>query len=194
MSEQANTYGTDRELVEAVIEGREGAFDTLYARYHDRIYRFAIKRLRDAAEAEDVAQEVFFQVHRCLPSFEGRSSLLTWMFGIAHNQVCRRFRRKSLPTVSIDQSETLEIATTDVSADRKIDAARMLDRCREVLEAEVSETQRMVFHLRYAENQSTKDIADKMGKTNQAVKIGLFRSRRALESKAPEIHSVLEAA
>jgi RNA polymerase sigma-70 factor (ECF subfamily) len=194
MATQANEYGTDGELVKAVIEGREGAFEVLHDRYRERIYRFALKRLRDATEAEDVTQEVFLQVHRCLASFEGRSSLLTWMFGIAHNQVCRRFRRQRPPMVSVDDTNTFEVPAQEVPAERRIDAARLLDRCQEVLEEEVSSTQQMVFRLRYAENRSTRDIAKRMGKSNQAIKIGLFRSRRALERRAPDLQSALSAA
>ncbi|MGH0035183.1 MAG: RNA polymerase sigma factor [Myxococcota bacterium] len=194
MASEGTAYETEQELVAGVIAGHEGAFDTLYGRYRDRIYRFSVKRLRDAAEAEDVTQEVFLQVHRCLPSFEGRSSLLTWMFGIAHNQVCRRFRRQRPPMVSMDDSPSFELPAAEVSADRRIDAARILDRCQEVLEEEVSATQRMVFHLRYAENRSTRDIAEKLGKSNQAVKIGLFRSRRALERRSPDLDVALTAA
>jgi DNA-directed RNA polymerase specialized sigma24 family protein len=52
----------------------------------------------------------------------------------------------------------------------------------------------MVFRLRYAENRSTRDIAKRMGKSNQAIKIGLFRSRRALERRAPDLQSALSAA
>lgn len=194
MATEAKTFETDGELVAAVIAGEEGAFDALHERYRERIYRFALKRLRDAAEAEDVTQEVFLQVHRCLSSFEGRSSLLTWMFGIAHNQVCRRFRRQRPPMVSMDEPDSVEMPAEDVPVERRIDAARILDRCQELLEEEVSDTQRMVFHLRYAENHSTRDIARKLGKSNQAVKIGLFRSRRALERRSPDLDVALSAA
>jgi len=194
MGTAANRYETDEALVKAVIAGEEGAFDALYRSYRERIFRFAVKRLGDPSEAEDVTQEVFFQVHRCLPSYEGRSSLVTWMFGIAHNQVCRRFRRPRPTTVSLDATDSLEVEAEEIPADRRIDATRLLERCRRVLEEEVTETQRMVFHLRYAENQSTREIARKLGKSNQAVKIGLFRSRRALERRAPELETALSAA
>ena len=64
----------------------------LYESYFPRVYRFALKRLGDAAEAEDVAQEVFFTVFNALPSYQGTSPLLVWIFGITRNTVNRRFR------------------------------------------------------------------------------------------------------
>jgi len=173
----------ERQLVEAVISGCDGAFDRLHALYRDRVYAFALKRLRDAAEAEDVCQDVFVQVFRCLGSFEGRSSLLTWLFGITHHQICRRLRRRRLPTLSIDESEAVQVRAESADAESQLDAARALARCQRALDHKVSETQRQVFQLHYGRNCSTRDIARRLGKSKQAVKISLFRARRVLSAE-----------
>lgn len=185
---------TDTQLVEQILEGNSDSFNILHDRYRDRIHRFAIKRLNDPVEAEDVVQEVFLQVHRCLGSFQGRSSLLTWMFGIAHNQVCRRFRRQTPLLLDIEDIEVESLTEAQVPAERQIDAVRMLERCDEILENEVSDLQRTVFHLKYGENRSTREIAKATGKSNQAVKIGLFRSRRVLANRTKEFSLALNAA
>jgi RNA polymerase sigma-70 factor, ECF subfamily len=181
----------DDELVQGILFGNEDCFTVLYQRHRGRIYGFALKRLADPAEAEDVTQEVFLQVHRSLASYEGRSTLLTWLFGIAHNQVCRRFRRKSAPTVSLDDSEALELCSPECPTDQRLDAARVLRQCVEVAERELSAAQRNVFQLKYAENRSTRSIAKHLGKSNQAVKISLFRSRKTLAQHTPNVESVL---
>jgi RNA polymerase sigma-70 factor (ECF subfamily) len=183
----------DRELVNAVVAGETGAFERLHDLYRGRVYAFAIKRLRDAAEADDVCQDVFLQIHRCIGSFEGRSSLLTWIFGITHHQVCRRLRRRRIDTWSLDAPEAIEIEAPLVPVDRQIDAARALDDCNEVLSHAVSETQLEVFRLHYGENRTTRDIAEEMGKSRQAVKISLFRTRKTLlaelESRGTPLHA-----
>jgi RNA polymerase sigma-70 factor (ECF subfamily) len=179
------------DLVNGILGGDERCFDELYARFHRRIYGFALKRLRDPGEAEDVTQEVFLQVHRCLASFQGRSSLLTWMFGIAHNQVCRRFRRKAPPTLSLDDFDAAELSAPDCPADRRVDAARVLKRCGEAVEAELSACQRQIFQLTYAENHSNRCVAEQLGKSRQAVKISLFRSRRTLAKHASGLDTLL---
>jgi RNA polymerase sigma-70 factor (ECF subfamily) len=181
----------DADLVSGILADHEGCFDALHARYRGRIYGFALNRLADPAEAEDVTQEVFLQVHRSLASFEGRSSLLTWMFGIAHNQVCRRFRRKRPPMLSFDDLDRLEVCADECPADRRLEAARMLRRCGEVADAELSPSQRRIFYLRYADNCSNRSIAQQLGKSNQAVKISLFRTRRTLARHAPELPALL---
>lgn len=183
----------DHHLVQGILSGQEVCFDELHARYRGRIYGFALKRLGDPAEAEDVTQEVFLQIHRCLASYQGRSTLPTWMFGIAHNQVCRRFRRKSAPTVSIDDAEACELQSEDALPDRQVEAARVLRGCLEAADSALSGPQRRVFHLKFAENRSTKAIAKQLGKSSQAVKISLFRSRRALAQHTADLDAVLSA-
>lgn len=177
----------DQELVREVLAGDPGAFDRLYGLYHQRLYRFAVKRLGDAAEAEDVVQDVFLEVHRCLATWEGRSALLTWMFGIAHHQLCRRFRRKTPIGMPIEQLEASPLAGPEAPSDRRVEAARMLEICADALDEDVSDAQREIFDLYYGDNHPTKVIAEELGKSNQAVKISLFRTRRAMEARLEEM-------
>jgi RNA polymerase sigma-70 factor (ECF subfamily) len=176
----------DRELVDGILSGDADSFTRLHELYATRLYRFAVKRLGDASEAEDVVQDVFLEVHRCLASWEGRSALLTWMFGIAHHQVCRRFRRKTPIGVSIDRLEASPPVANDVPSDRRVDAARILEICADTLDEDVSSAQHEIFDLYYGDNRPTRVIAEELGKSNQAVKISLFRTRRAMESRLEE--------
>ena len=189
--ELATREPTEEELIQGVLAADEKSFNVLYDRYYRRIYHFALKRLHDAAEAEDVTQEVFVQVFRCLPSFEGRSSLLGWMFGITHFQVCRRYRRNSPTTVSLDAAEAISLASPAVGPERRIEAARVLERVDDALESELSPSQRRIFDLRYGENYSMRGIATRVGKSKQAVKISLFRTRRTLARSARGLDGVL---
>lgn len=56
----------DRELVNQILAGEPDAFTHLHELYSQRIYRFAVKRLGDPTEAEDVVQDTFLKVHKCL--------------------------------------------------------------------------------------------------------------------------------
>lgn len=176
----------DRELVDEILAGAEGSFQRLHDLYATRLYRFAVKRLGDATEAEDVVQDVFLEVHRCLASWEGRSALLTWMFGIAHHQLCRRFRRKTPIGVPIEQLEARAPKAPQGCSEGRVDAARILDVCADALDEDVSSAQQEIFDLYYGKNRSTKVIAKELGKSNQAIKISLFRTRRAMEARLEE--------
>jgi RNA polymerase sigma-70 factor (ECF subfamily) len=173
----------DHELVNAILAGESGAFERLYALYGNRIQRFAIKRLGDPTEAEDVVQDVFLEVHRCLNRWEGRSALLTWMFGIAHHQICRRFRKKTPISVDLDQLEAAPPVADDAPSEERLDAHRILEVCADALDEDVAPAHREIFDLYYGESQATRAIAEEVGKSTQAVKISLFRTRRAMEAR-----------
>ncbi len=173
----------DRALVDAILSGDGESFARLHDLYAQRLFRFAVKRLGDPSEAEDVVQDTFLEIHRCLASWEGRSTLLTWMFGIAHHQLCRRFRRKTPISVPMEQLEANPPISPEAPSDRRVEAARVLAVCADALEEDVSAAQREIFDRYYGENQPTKAIAQALGKSNQAVKISLFRTRRAMEAR-----------
>lgn len=93
--DRALPEASDEDLARRFVAGDHGAFDELVRRHRDRIYRFVRWHLgAPRAEAEDVTQDVLIEVYRCLPRYEGRSRLQTWMLGLAHN-ICRQKRRGS---------------------------------------------------------------------------------------------------
>jgi RNA polymerase sigma-70 factor (ECF subfamily) len=95
--------GTFDSELEALKAGDEAAFRALIERYHGPMMRLAMAYVRDRGVAEDVVQETWLTCLRSLERFEGRSSLKTWIFGIAMN-VARSRRRKEariLPFASL---------------------------------------------------------------------------------------------
>jgi DNA-directed RNA polymerase specialized sigma24 family protein len=105
------------------------------------------------------------------------------MFGITHHQLCRRFRRKLPVGVPIEQLEAKAPRAPVVSSERRVDAVKALEICADTLEEDVSPAQHEIFDLYYGENRPTKVIAEELGKSNQAIKISLFRTRRAMEAR-----------
>ena len=80
----------------------------------------------------------------------------------------------------------------DGAIERRIDAARMLDRCHERLEASRRPAHRRIFQLRYGESLSIRSIAENVGKSPDAVKISLRRSRAALAQAVPGLEHLLQ--
>jgi len=173
------------------LAGSRAHFDMLYDAYFPRVYRFALKRLRDTGEAEDVTQEVFITVFRALRTFQGDSSLLVWIFGITRNKVNRRFRRPRPRMESID-NDALEVAGEESSTDQTVDARRILDRCQHAIEHQLTPLQRRIFHLKHLRRQSIRTIAGSLGKSEDAIKANLYRMRRAIAAAAPGLEQLLE--
>jgi len=96
----------DSEL-EALKAGDEDAFSALVQRFHGSLIQLAMGYVKDRAIAEDVVQETWLTCIRSLDRFEGRSSLKTWIFGIALNIARSRGRkeRRILPFASLFRRE-----------------------------------------------------------------------------------------
>jgi len=181
----------DCALVAKILAGSREHFDELYESYFPRVFRFALKRLGDTAEAEDVTQEVFETIFQALPSYRGDSSLLVWIFGIARNKVNRRFRGVRPRLVSIDDSHAETLAADQAPADSIIDARRMLERCDTVISEQLTPLQRRIFHLKHLRRQPIRAIAEALGKSEDAIKANLYRMRRALADGAPGLEAFL---
>jgi RNA polymerase sigma-70 factor (ECF subfamily) len=130
--------------------------------------------VRDA-DLEDVCQEVFVAVHRKLTSFEGRSSLRTWLYGICM-RTASDFRRRAYvrreravaepPPVSVDPDQAVELERAE---SRKL-LERLLD--------ELDEDKRVVFVLYELEELTMKEVADVVGCPLQTAYSRLHAARK----------------
>lgn len=179
-------------LVEAFLAGDESAFEAIYQLYRPKVYAFTLKRVGCPTEAEDLTQETFLQVHRSLASFGGRSNLLTWVFGIAHNVVSRYYRHCSRWMVSPKSAVLYEDEPVENRVEQRLDAARVIERCGQVLASQRRNAHQEIFHLRYRDRRSIQQVAKQVGKSPEAVKVSLRRSRNALLGSIPELGGVLE--
>jgi RNA polymerase sigma-70 factor (ECF subfamily) len=80
------------------------AFAQLYSLHKKRIYSLCMRMLGNAAEAEDLTQEAFLQLHRKISSFRGDSAFSTWLHRLAVNVVLMHLRKKGLALVSLDEA------------------------------------------------------------------------------------------
>ena len=187
----AKPWESDRELVDQIVAGSREHFDLLYETYFPRVYRFALKRLSDPGEAEDVAQEVFMTLMTALASFKGESSLLVWIFGVTRNKVNRRFRRPRPRLEPLEEGGALDLQAFDPPTDETVDARRVLGRCEFVVANDLTPLQRRIFHLKHLRQQPIRAIASALGKSEDAIKANLYRMRRAISAGTPGLDGVL---
>ena len=135
-------------------------------RYLDDVYRYALVRLGQREDAEDIAIEVV----QSLPSPCFRSSLRVYMLGMARRKVVDRLRR------SRPQSEWME-ADSAVRFDRTSDEATMVG----IAMAQLSQDHREVLTLKYVIGLSSAEVGKLVGKNTDAVDSMLQRARSAFE-------------
>ncbi|MFP6656121.1 MAG: RNA polymerase sigma factor [Myxococcota bacterium] len=187
----ARAWPSDRALVDQILSGSQRHFALLYTHYFPPVYRFALRRLRDSSEAEDVAQDVFLTAMTALGSFKGHSSLLAWLFGVTRNKLQRRFRRPDWRLKSLEEIAGLEFESDRPRCDEIVDARRVLRRCKEVVAHRLTPLQRRVFELKHLDEQSISAIADVLGTSEDAIKSSLYRMRRRVFAGVSDLEIIL---
>lgn len=185
---------SDSELLDAIRRGEQSAFNVLYNRYFQRVYHFAYTRIRNAADAEEAAQETFTAVFRSVDAYRGQSSLLSWIYGIAKNTVNNQIRRaraleQRLERAQDDLVRDAESALETCTPEERLD----LRRCADAIDAALSSVtswQAEVFALRHFEDLPIQEIADRMNRSNDAIRSSLYRVKRlVVEAVDPELAS-----
>jgi RNA polymerase sigma-70 factor (ECF subfamily) len=191
VQETENKWAADKELVDRILAGSAADFDNLYDAYFPRVYRFALKRLGDPGEAEDVTQDVFLTLLSALKSYQNQSSLLVWIFGITRNKVNRRFRRPRPRLEPLEEGSALDVAGREAPTDETVDARRLLGRCQEIIDHELTPLQRRIFHMKHTRRQPVRAIAEALGKSEDAIKANLYRMRRSISDGTPGLEVLL---
>lgn len=175
MSRTASTSG-----LESNVAGRL-EFEQVYDEHFDFVWR-SVRRLGVSdAWAEDVTQEVFIVVQRQLASFEGRSSVKTWLFSIARNVVRdhRRSKHQRAAAVAIDVETAAWLASESSPLTDAI-RAQAEDLVLAILE-ELDDTKRETFVLAEIEGLTAPEIAEATGANLATVYTRIRAARKAFE-------------
>ncbi|HCS40317.1 MAG TPA: RNA polymerase subunit sigma-24 [Anaerolineaceae bacterium] len=179
------------EFLTALQSGDRQAFAKLVEETSTQIYRTARQILGDEQDAEDVLQETYMKAFKALPTFEGRSSISTWLHRIAVNEALMMIRKRKTPMVSVDDTLPFE-------SDEESSGIEIVDFCclpeKELLSSEsrkfmdqaiqrLPETLKTVFVLRDLEGLSIQETAEALQITENNVKTRLLRARLRLRQE-----------
>jgi len=174
---------SDRELVRHICEGREEYFNILYDRYFSRVYSYTLRKIRNQTETEDLVQEIFYCIFTSLKSFEGRSSLLSWIYGIMKNNINNYFRRNKNSDVPMNDEDRarlgLEKTSPEYGPDLQLELKEAIESFDRALRA-LSDSQYQVFKMRHMDNLSIAQIAKRTNKSADSIKSNLYRIKKLL--------------
>src|SRR5882762_11236380 len=187
----AAEHDPDAALMLRVKQGDTEAFAQLVDKYKQPVMNVVYRMLRDATEAEDVAQNVFVQVFKSSGRYEVSAKFSTWLFTIARNLCLNELRRRSRhPAESLDQTHAesedqplLQVEDRGVSSPP--DQLLRVELERKVDEAlgELPENQRTALLLCRQEELSYEEIAEVLGCSLSATKSLIHRGRETLKLK-----------
>jgi RNA polymerase sigma-70 factor, ECF subfamily len=176
-----STFGLDLASTVARAQlGDQVAFDAIYDRFADALFRYLYARCGDAGLAEDLTGELWVRVVERLPAFrfhggDPEAVFAGWLYRIARNLAIDSYRRRHHTSVPLPDT----LSSRDTPPDEHViagDDRRALRAAIEQLTAE----QREVLLLRFVEERSNAEVAVLTGRTENAVKVMQHRALGAL--------------
>jgi RNA polymerase sigma-70 factor (ECF subfamily) len=165
-------------LLKKVSTGDELAFADLYRMYESRLYRFITAKLNDSFETSDILNEVFLDVWRKANTFEGRSKVSTWLFGIAYYKTMDRLRKKIPETVDDERFLDIEDGSPNqLTCIINNENAGDIRFCLGTLKA----THRAVMELTFFNELSYREIATIVACPENTVKTRMFHAKQAMK-------------
>ncbi len=152
------------------------AFEEVYRLYFDDVYHFVLSLCGSPPMAEEIAQETFFKAFKKIDTFDGRSSMKTWLFTIAKNDFLNnvRFRKRFADSSTIPETASSEDLLASVTAK---ETTRQIYRVLHLLQEPYKE----VFLLRYSGDLSFADIGDLFGKSESWARVTYHRARQKIK-------------
>ncbi|MEA2452295.1 MAG: polymerase sigma-70 factor, subfamily [Actinomycetota bacterium] len=163
----------DRELVVAFKGGVPEAYDEMYARYNERVYRVCHRMLDSHDDAREATQETFLKAYLALPRFNGQYRLGAWLARIAANVCLDHIRRRARSAAVTPLTEHHEAAHVEPGPEdlvvRDVPALSMLET--------IQPLHARALELRNLQGFSHKEIADQLHMSPMQVKALLHRAR-----------------
>ena len=184
--ENSNNVG-DNELLLQLSEGSKHAFDILYNRYWKLVFNTAFKRLNDLERSQDIAQDVFVQLW-----IRGTSSpienLPAYLNVAARNGVFKHIEKEGKYAVLPDTAAELEGTVSD--ADAKILHEEFLEAFDQLIESLPSQ-QRVIFRMRFDDDLSSQEIADRLQISPKTVRNQLGKALNKLRTSLMLFYAVV---
>lgn len=166
----------ERLLIEAAQKD-PARFAELYELNFERVYAYAVKRVRDRAEAEDLTSDVFHHAFANLEQFEWHGvPFAAWLFRIAANLISDRWQRSRREVADDEAVNSALVNSTEIEeVERRATLFRLVDT--------LPEEQKRVVVLRFVDQKSIKEVAREIRKTEGAVKQLQFRALSTLKAR-----------
>lgn len=172
-----------RHLVEKVAGGDHGAFRWLFRRFQRPVHAYLARLVRLPHIAEELMNETMLELWKGAGRFGGRSTVSTWLFGIARHKAIDHLRRTREGDLG---EETLaEIPDPSPTPEEALDRASLAELVGGLMDR-LSVEHREVLHLAYREELSVEEIAGVAGCPVNTVKTRMFYARKRLKTLLAE--------
>ncbi len=179
---------SDKEILDLLTSkgGKDKGCRLLLKTYGTVIYNQVLRRVKHKQDADDVMQNVLIKVLKGVSSFEGKSSLYSWLYRIAHNETINHYKKQKN---YYQKNSSLELNELSIpSADTAPDSTFILKVLNESVE-KLPEKQRIVFELRYFNGKSYKEISKLLKTSEGALKASYHHAVKKIEHQLSQLTS-----
>lgn len=169
----------DAQLIRQIARGDRQALSELYARYQRALFAYLLQFTPDYGLAEELLQDTLVAVWKSARSFEGRSTVLTWLIGIARRQAHNTLRQRKIPLTDISELEHLP--ATELEPEERILASAARDELMQAFQ-QLAPVHREVLLLVFVQELSYQEAAAILEIPVGTVKSRLNNARRALRA------------
>lgn len=174
----------DEALLQLVAQRSLPAYDLLYRRHSQVMFNLIARIVRDQATAEDLLQDVFWQIWENANQYRGSGAALAWMMRVARNRALDQLRRQRVrPPMVSDDAEEVESIADSTTTEEAVDIQLRRAQVQRALES-IPEDQRVCLELAYFEGLSQREIAEQtnmaVGTIKSRIRIGLEKVERLL--------------
>lgn len=169
----------DRHIVQRIAGGDRQALAELYARYQRPLFNYLLQLTPDYGLAEEILQDTLVAIWKSAKSFEGRSSVSTWLIGIARRQAHNTLRQRKLPLV--DEAVLTDLPAADPEPEEFTLASIERD---ELVAAfrQLAPMHREILALTFIQELSYQETAQVIGVPLGTVKSRLSNAKKALRA------------
>lgn len=181
-SEQRRRAEEEGVLVARIARRDTQALEVLYLRFRPRLHRFLLALGCQAGQLDELCNETFYVVWRKAQTYDGKSRLSTWIFGIARNKALDLMRRERRAHRVQGDADFAQMSGMRMSDTERMELGDELARALDALPAQ----QRSVIELAFFEGLAYQEIAQLMDCPEATVKTRMFHARRKLRMYFPE--------
>jgi len=177
----------DYALVQSAIAGNQQAYASLLQRHRKSIYYQVLKMVKNRNEADDLTLEAFEKAFLHLPSYVPKSAFKTWLVRIAMNNCIDHSRKKKVTCLSLDASmddaQTIDfsanLVTNARNPEEEIIHSQRIQLVRDLME-KLNGVYRQTLRLRFYEDLSYEEIAERLNIPIGTVKVNIFRGKKMM--------------
>ena len=178
---------SDEQLMRLIATRDGTALEYLYERYSASVMGLAMKMLGNRAEADEVVQETFWRVWSKTDSYRAdRGTLLSWIFGIAHNLCIDMIRQQKVKLLNIQETQIVNFANHGMNEAASIRDAVEREQVQSAMDDLPSE-QREVIEMAFFKGLTRQEIAKAtgvpLGTVHPRARLGLQKLRTALQAR-----------